>query len=113
MALSIRTSAGCCLVGAGILGLSVPALPARAEQLTFTLLASFAGTNGADPWAPLTQGSDGNFYGTTFEGGANTNNGSFVGNGYGTVFRVTPEGVLSCLTSFQGSNGINPTAALG
>jgi uncharacterized repeat protein (TIGR03803 family) len=37
------------------------------------------------------QGSDGNFYGTTTYGGA---------GGLGTVFRVTPAGVLTTLVSF-------------
>jgi uncharacterized repeat protein (TIGR03803 family) len=39
----------------------------------------------------LVQGSDGNFYGTTTYGGA---------KGRGTVFQVTPAGVLTTLVSF-------------
>jgi len=40
---------------------------------TFTTLATFTGTNGKDPGLleALVQGLDGNFYGTTKEGGAN------------------------------------------
>jgi uncharacterized repeat protein (TIGR03803 family) len=41
--------------------------------------------------AGLVQGSDGNFYGTTRYGGA---------GGLGTVFRVTPAGVLTTLVAF-------------
>ena len=37
-----------------------------------TTLVSFGGTNGGGPLAGLTQGSDGNFYGTTFGGGTAT-----------------------------------------
>jgi uncharacterized repeat protein (TIGR03803 family) len=37
------------------------------------------------------QGSDGNFYGTSEYGGA---------NGRGTVFQVTPTGMLTTLVSF-------------
>jgi uncharacterized repeat protein (TIGR03803 family) len=46
---------------------------------TLTTLVSFDGTNGAAPEAGLIQGADGNFYGTTSQGGT---------NGYGTVFRL-------------------------
>ena len=84
-----------------------------AQSATLTVLASFAGTNGSSPWpGPIIQGSDGNFYGTTLYGGASTNQGPLGGVGYGTVFRVTPDGVLTCLASFMGTNGINPTAGL-
>ena len=56
-----------------------------------TTLVSFNGADGNSPQAPLVQGSDGNFYGTSEYGGA---------NGRGTVFRVTPAGVLTTLVSF-------------
>jgi uncharacterized repeat protein (TIGR03803 family) len=46
------------------------------------------------------QGTDGNFYGTTFSGGA---------SGAGTVFRMTPAGVLTTLATFNGTNGIAPS----
>ena len=38
---------------------------------TLTTLVSFNGTNGAYPHAGLTLGNDGNFYGTTSQGGSN------------------------------------------
>ena len=59
---------------------------------TFTTLVNFAGTDGINPLTSLIQGSDGNFYGTTMSGGAN----SF----YGTIFRVTPDGALTTMYSF-------------
>ncbi|MGA2373128.1 MAG: choice-of-anchor tandem repeat GloVer-containing protein [Candidatus Korobacteraceae bacterium] len=58
---------------------------------TLTTLASFNGANGAELYASLVQGSDGNFYGTTYSGGAND---------YGTVFKITPTGTLTTLYSF-------------
>ena len=68
-----------------------------------TTLASFAYTNGATPRAGLTIGNDGNFYGTTYQGGS---------SGYGTVFRVTTNGTLTTLASFANTNGAHPWAGL-
>jgi len=67
---------------------------------TLTRLASFGGTNGAYPQAALLLASDGNFYGTTKSGGAYTN--------YGTVFKLTTNGTLTTLASFNGTNGTHP-----
>jgi len=67
-----------------------------------TTLVLFTGANGANPGA-LMQGSNGNFYGTTYSGGSSND---------GTVFMMTPAGVLTSLGSFTGSNGINPYAGL-
>ena len=64
-----------------------------------SVLATFKGTNGSQPLAPLTLGSDGNFYGTTSQGGANS---------LGTVFKVTTNGTLTSLVSFGGTNGCTP-----
>jgi len=44
-----------------------------------TTLHTFDGSDGSNPWAGLVQASDGNFYGTTYVGGANDD---------GTVFRL-------------------------
>jgi uncharacterized repeat protein (TIGR03803 family) len=69
-------------------------------------LYSFTGgKDGSDPSAALVQGSDGFFYGTTAYGGTN--------GGYGTVFRISTDGVLTNLYSFTGGkDGANPYAAL-
>ena len=74
-----------------------------------TTLVSFNITNGAYPEAALTLGTDGNFYGTTSDGG-NTNLNH--GYGYGTVFKVTTNGTLTTLVSFNSTNGAGPQAAL-
>jgi len=64
-----------------------------------TTLVSFDGANGAGPTGSLVQGSDGNFYGTTVNGGSS--------NG-GIIFKMTPAGVLTTLVSFPGANGTLP-----
>jgi uncharacterized repeat protein (TIGR03803 family) len=78
----------------------------------FTTLSSFDGTNGGDP-NRLVQGTDGNFYGTTVNGGATRpcppNN---DGPGCGTVFEITPTGVLTTLHSFNGSDGSGPNGLI-
>jgi|ERR1035438_3397660 uncharacterized repeat protein (TIGR03803 family) len=74
---------------------------------TFTTLLSFDGTDGANSTAGLIRATDGNFYGTTSEGGANS---------AGTVFRISPSGVLTTIHSFCSlsgcSDGANPFGAL-
>ena len=74
------------------------ALPAQ----TFTTLLSFDGTDGAAPVAPLVQGIDGNFYGTTYDGGTGQNISCMqLGQlSCGTIFRITPSGTLTTLYSF-------------
>jgi uncharacterized repeat protein (TIGR03803 family) len=63
---------------------------------TFSSLADFVGSNGSGPYtAPLVQGRDGNFYGTTSYGGTNC-----APYGCGTIFKITPAGVLTTLYSF-------------
>ena len=75
-----------------ILGLMVAASPAAQAQ-TLTTLHSFNGADGLSPHAGLVQGSDGNFYGTTY--GQLGTYGPF-----GTVFKITPSGTLTTLYSF-------------
>jgi uncharacterized repeat protein (TIGR03803 family) len=72
---------------------------------TFTSLFSFDGADGEFPSAALIQGTDGNLYGTTVEGGANC-----PPLGCGTIFKVTPSGTLTTLHSFDGADGTEPHA---
>ncbi|MEY2429377.1 MAG: hypothetical protein QOJ40_2262 [Verrucomicrobiota bacterium] len=74
-----------------------------------TTMVLFANTNGAVPQATLMCGSDGYFYGTTSHGGAYTND---IGTGNGTVFRLTTNGALTTIFSFNGTNGAGPQARL-
>ena len=76
---------------------------------TLTTLHSFAGPDGSGPYGGLVQGSDGNFYGTTGQGG---NPVCKAGYGCGTVFKITPNGVLTLLHSFTGPDGIRPLGGL-
>lgn len=80
-------------------------------QGNFTNLYNFCPlSNCADGAAPvsLIQGSDGNLYGTT-QGGGNPNDA-------GTIFKITPQGVLTTLYTFcQGStciDGENPQSLM-
>ena len=59
------------------------------------------------------QDKNGNFYGTTSEGGA-TYQGLKYGlpTGLGTVFKMTPDGKLTTLFSFNMTNGYNPVVGL-
>jgi uncharacterized repeat protein (TIGR03803 family) len=72
----------------------------------FTTLYSFTG--GADGSLPnaVTQGADGNFYGSTLCGPESPAN---VFSGLGKIFKITPAGVMTTLFTFTGGNdGGNP-----
>jgi len=83
---------------------------------TYTSLHSF-GVSSSDGVVPigLLQASDGNFYGTTASGGANhCNQIPQDGPNCGTVFKMTPDGVVTTLHSFGASaaDGIEPQGSL-
>ena len=77
------------------------AAPAVAPQTLY----SFTGPPDAFlPNAGLVRDADGNFYGTTFYGGALN---------MGAVYKITPKGIETVLHSFAGGvDGANPAAAL-
>lgn len=74
---------------------------------TLTTIYSFCTlvgcTDGSTPRDGMILGSDGNFYGTTYYGGANDE---------GTVYQITPAGVLTPLHSFDGTDGNYPISLL-
>jgi uncharacterized repeat protein (TIGR03803 family) len=96
-----------CTSSLGPLRLLLLILPVWGAQaaVVFTSLYSFTGgDDGVCPTAALVQGSDGNFYGTTYGDGVVF---------YGTVFRISTNGALTSLYSFTGGNdGAYPYAAL-
>lgn len=81
---------------------------------TLTTLHTFVGTDGEYPNS-LVPGTDGNFYGTTLYGGANAIP-ACTDNGFeaacGTVFKITPEGTLTTLHSFNLKDGALPTTLI-
>jgi uncharacterized repeat protein (TIGR03803 family) len=74
---------------------------------SFTLLHVFDRTDGEGSSGALIQASDGNFYGTTYGGGANSK---------GTIFKMTPDGTVTTLYSFcpqsHCPDGADPVAGL-
>jgi uncharacterized repeat protein (TIGR03803 family) len=77
------------------------AIPLAAQSIT--TLHSFGGSDGSQPQGALVQTTNGGFYGTTPDGGA---------NGVGTVYRITPSGTLTTVHSFNGTDGSAPFDAL-
>ena len=75
---------------------------------TFTSLHSFDGADdGLSPTGKLVQANDGNFYGTTYLGGAEST---------GTIFKITPSGTFTLLFTFCSnqdcSGGAEPIAGM-
>jgi len=75
------------------------------DGTSYSVLHSFAGgvSDGEQPSFGVLQASDGNFYGTTGQGGTYGEGGDF--NGYGTIFEINPEGTETLLYSFAGGTG--------
>jgi uncharacterized repeat protein (TIGR03803 family) len=72
----------------------------------FSSLYTFTGADGCHPRAGLVRTPEGDFFGTTVEGG---------GSALGTVFRLYKDGEnwsVDTLHSFDGPNGANPLSAL-
>jgi uncharacterized repeat protein (TIGR03803 family) len=63
---------------------------------TLTTLHAFDGDDGSMPYGDLLQGTDGNLYGTTSEGGT---------TGGGTIFKISTGGLFTSLYSFDNTTG--------
>jgi uncharacterized repeat protein (TIGR03803 family) len=87
---------------------TVTVTPTSGASYTESLLHIFAdGTDGAAPWAPLVQGTDGYYYGTTVAGGT-------PGLNTGAVFKVDSSGGFAPVYAFCGVIGCskNPITPL-
>jgi len=65
--------------------------PSGALTTLYSFCAQSGCPDGESPVAAIVQATDGNFYGTMAQGGA---------NGYGTIFKMTPTGTLTTLYNF-------------
>jgi len=85
-----------CSLGSGSCGTVFKITPGGALTTIYNFCSQPNCADGGNPYAGLVQAGDGNFYGTTFDRGA---------NGYGTVFKITPAGTLTTLYSFCSQSG--------
>jgi uncharacterized repeat protein (TIGR03803 family) len=96
----LRDCAWTIAAGCVVIGLAITCAGAAYGQDLYSVLAPFPFPvpSSAGPVTPsrLLQATDGNFYGTTYYGGASDQ---------GTVFKLTPAGVLTTLYIFAGTDG--------
>src|SRR5215831_2769409 len=72
-------------------GLSSEFLLLASSRLSTAFAARPTCTDGKDPYAGVIQATDGNLYGTTYDGGV---------NGFGTIFELDSKGKFTTLYSF-------------
>ena len=94
----MKTSRSCRLRVAALLICFCAVTVSRAQTLgaIYNFCSQSACNDGIYPLGLLVQGSDGNLYGTTFQGGTGA---------YGTVFKLTRAGSLTTLANLTGVNG--------
>jgi len=93
--------------------------PATLPAQTYTTVFNFNFSDGNVPNGGLVQATDGNFYGTTIEGGLNAckvhrthSNPNGTNTGCGTIFKITPSGSLTSLHTFDGTDGEYPESGV-
>jgi uncharacterized repeat protein (TIGR03803 family) len=89
--------------GANGVGTVFKVTPSGSATVLYNFCSQSDCTDGSSPNAGLIEGSDGNFYGTTLNGGINNQ---------GTIFKITSSGTLTVLHSFTANDGGGPTASL-
>src|SRR5438552_3372010 len=95
-----------------LFALLFPLAASAGDYTNYLRLFSFAGTNGANPYANLIEASDGKLYGTALEGGLT--NAAFP-KGAGTAFSLNKDGTEFKVLHYFGSSGTdgqNPFGAL-
>ncbi len=79
------------------------ATPNSQGGLTYVPIHAFSGPDGRTPYGAPILAADGDWYGTTSEGGANDK---------GTIYRIDPTGSLTVIHNFDGTDGANPYSEL-
>ena len=102
--------------GANFYGTVFKITPAGQVTTLYNFCAQPGCADGAYPIAGLVQGSDGNFYGITVEGGNTAACADFRDNGCGTIFEITPAGQFTSIYRFCSQtncpDGVAPLAGL-
>jgi uncharacterized repeat protein (TIGR03803 family) len=92
--------------GKGAYGTIFRVTPSGTFTTIYSVCSQYGCADGSNPVAPLIQASDGNLYGSTQYGGSIT-------YGDGTIFKITLDGALTTLYSFDGlADGASPAGAL-
>jgi uncharacterized repeat protein (TIGR03803 family) len=88
-----------------------PSAAAATPSFHYEVIHRFTGgdTDGVDPVGGLTVASDGNLYGTTSRGGTPDVR---CTHGCGTIFRLTPDGVVTIVYAFLAAAGSFPATTL-
>jgi uncharacterized repeat protein (TIGR03803 family) len=96
--------------GAYFFGTVFKITPAGALTTLHSFCSPYFCADGGQPEGGLVQATNGNFYGATFDGGANTSD--CEDSGCGMIFEITPTGTLTVLHSFDGTDGQSPLGSL-
>lgn len=96
-------------LGVGFLCCLLSAKLSNAQNLS--TLVTFDRANGNYPTSTLAQDAAGNFYGTTWLGGPYNNSPCYPA-GCGTIYKVTANGTLTTIYSFDGSQGFGPESLM-
>jgi uncharacterized repeat protein (TIGR03803 family) len=94
--------------GANSSGTVFKVTPTGTLATLYSFCAKTHCTDGSVPFGGLVLGSDGNFYGTTSEGGESADP---CGGDCGTVFKISPADKLTSPHSFDSTDGSTPRSS--